>query len=172
MTASSTRSLSATTASLPVRPQWLAFHRKDVLAPDLPIVIDHRGGIVRIGVHEQRRKEDFDDGSKSIHALARLPDVVVKLGGLGMRINGVGFERLPAPPNSIRLAQAWAPWMQTCIEAFGAERCMFESNFPVDKGSHGDAIGWNAFKRLSSGASAHEKRASFEGTASRVYRLG
>lgn len=62
--------------------------------------------------------------------------------------------------------------MQTCIEASDAERCMFESNFPFDKGSHGDAIGWNAFKRLSGGASAHGKRASFEGTARRVYRLG
>jgi L-fuconolactonase len=140
--------------------------------PDLPIIINHCGGIVRIGSHAQRREETFDDWSKSIRALARLPNVFVKLGGLGMRINGFAFETLPTPPTSIQLARSWAPWMQTCIEAFGAERCMFESNFPVDKGSYSYATCWNAFKRLSSGATAHEKQALFEGTARRVYRLG
>ena len=140
--------------------------------PNLPIVINHCGGIVRIGAHAQRRREGFDAWSTSMHALARLPNVFVKLGGLGMRINGFEFEAQPTPPTSIQLARSWAPWMHTCLEAFGAERCMFESNFPVDKGSYSHAVCWNAFKRLASGATAHEKQALFEGTARRVYRLG
>jgi predicted TIM-barrel fold metal-dependent hydrolase len=140
--------------------------------PDLPIIVNHCGGIVRIGAHAQRREEVFGDWTRSMHELARLPNVFVKLGGLGMRINGFDFETLPTPPTSVELARRWTPWMQTCIEAFGAERCMFESNFPVDKGSYGYATGWNAFKRLAGGASTHEKQALFEGTARRVYRLG
>ena len=140
--------------------------------PDLPIIVNHCGGIVRIGAHAHRREAVFQAWSRSIHALARLPNVFVKLGGLGMRINGFDFETLATPPTSERLAESWAPWMLTCIEAFGAERCMFESNFPVDKGSYSYATCWNAFKRLASGATAHEKQALFEGTARRVYRLG
>jgi predicted TIM-barrel fold metal-dependent hydrolase len=140
--------------------------------PGLPIVINHCGGIVRIGAYAQHREETFDDWSASIRALAALPNVFMKLGGLGLRINGFGFETLPTPATSVELAQRWAPWMQTCIEAFGAERCMFESNFPVDKGSYSYTTCWNAFKRLCGGATAHEKQALFEGTARRVYRLG
>jgi L-fuconolactonase len=139
--------------------------------PDLPIVINHCGGIVRIGAHAHRRDEVFNDWSKSIRELARLPNVFMKLGGLGMRINGFEFETFPTPPTSAQLAQSWAPWMKTCIEAFGAERCMFESNFPVDKGSYSYATCWNAFKRLSAGASVDERQALFEGTVRRVYRL-
>jgi predicted TIM-barrel fold metal-dependent hydrolase len=103
--------------------------------------------------------------------LARLPNVHVKLGGLGMRINGFAFESGQVPPSSEQLAAAWRPWIETCIEAFGAQRCMFESNFPVDKGSYDYVTGWNAFKRLTSGCSATERQLLFEGTASRVYRL-
>ncbi len=88
-----------------------------------------------------------------------------------MRINGFGFEAQPEPPSSEQLAAAWKPYMDTCIEAFGPSRCMFESNFPVDKGSYSYAVGWNAFKRLASGASAPEKADLFSGTATRFYRL-
>ena len=104
--------------------------------------------------------------------LALLPNVYVKLGGLGMRINGFDFDQGDTPPSSELLALAWKPWIETCIEAFGADRCMFESNFPVDKGSYSYAVGWNAFKRLTAGCSASERQALFEGTATRVYRLG
>ncbi len=103
--------------------------------------------------------------------LARLPNVHVKLGGLGMRINGFGFHKGERPPSSEQLAQTWKPWIETCIEAFGVDRCMFESNFPVDKGSYSYAVGWNAFKRLTVHCSADERQALFEGTATRVYRL-
>ena len=84
----------------------------------------------------------------------------------------VDFDKGEAPPNSTQLAATWKPWMETCIEAFGPNRCMFESNFPVDKGSYSFATGWNAFKRLASSATPTERQALFEGTVSRVYRLG
>jgi predicted TIM-barrel fold metal-dependent hydrolase len=139
--------------------------------PDTPIVINHCGGVVRIASYQDHRQEVLETWSKSMRELARLPNVHVKVGGLGMRINGFDFEKGDQPPSSRQLVQAWRPWMETCIEAFGAHRCMFESNFPVDKGSYAYAIGWNAFKRLTAGASAGEREALFSGTASRVYRL-
>ncbi len=139
--------------------------------PDTTIVVDHCGGVVRIGAYQDRRDEVFERWSLSMRELARLPNVHVKLGGLGMRINGFDFDKGALPPSSEQLAQAWRPWIETCIEAFGADRCMFESNFPVDKGSYSYAVGWNAFKRLTAGYSPGERQALFEGTAARVYRL-
>lgn len=140
--------------------------------PDTPIIINHCGGVVRIASYEDKRKEVFESWSRSMRELARLPNVYVKVGGLGMRINGFDFEKGELPPSSIQLAQAWKPWMHTCIEAFGVDRCMFESNFPVDKGSYPYSNGWNAFKRLTADASANEREALFRGTVSKVYRLG
>jgi predicted TIM-barrel fold metal-dependent hydrolase len=140
--------------------------------PDTPFIVNHCGGVVRIASCADQRKEVFDAWSRSMRELARLPNVYVKVGGLGMRINGFDFEKGERPPSSIELSEAWKPWMLTCIEAFGADRCMFESNFPVDKGSYPFSNGWNAFKRLTSQASAAERQALFRGTVSRVYRLG
>lgn len=139
--------------------------------PDLPIVVNHCGGVVRIGAYAGRAQQVFDGWRQAMRELARRPNVHVKLGGLGMRINGFGFEQGALPPSSGQLAQQWAPWMLECIEAFGPQRCMFESNFPVDKGSYGFANGWNAFKRLTRGFSPAQRQALFEGTARRVYRL-
>jgi L-fuconolactonase len=139
--------------------------------PDTTIVVDHCGGIVRIGAYQGRDTEVFERWSASMRELARLPNVHVKLGGLGMRINGFGFESGELPPSSEQLAAAWRPWIETCIGAFGVDRCMFESNFPVDKGSYSYVAGWNAFKRLTAGCSAAERQQLFEVTASRVYRL-
>ena len=139
--------------------------------PDTPVIINHCGGIVRIASYEDRRKEVFDSWSQSMRELAQLPNVYVKVGGLGMRINGFHFEKGDLPPSSEQLAQAWKPWMHTCIETFGAERCMFESNFPVDKGSYPFSNGWNAFKRLTAQASPGEREALFRGTVAKVYRL-
>jgi predicted TIM-barrel fold metal-dependent hydrolase len=156
---------------------WLFFHQLPELFdlakanPDVPVIINHCGGVVRIATYQERRPEVFDFWSKSMRELARLPNVHVKVGGLGMRINGFDFEKGELPPSSEQLAQAWKPWMETCIEAFGANRCMLESNFPVDKGSYAYATGWNAFKRLTAGSSPTERQQLFEGTARRVYRL-
>jgi predicted TIM-barrel fold metal-dependent hydrolase len=96
----------------------------------------------------------------------------VKLGGLGMRINGFGFEDAAEPPSSDTLVAAWKPYIDSTIDLFGARRCMFESNFPVDKGSYSYGVFWNACKKLAAGASAEERTALFSGTASRFYKLG
>lgn len=157
---------------------WLFFPQlPELLAtakslPDTTFVIDHCGGVVRIGAYRDRRDEAFGQWRASMRELASLPNVHVKLGGLGMRINGFDFHTADVPPSSQTLADTWKPWMETCIEAFGVERCMFESNFPVDKGSYSYALVWNAFKRLTAGYAANERQALFEGTATHVYRLG
>jgi L-fuconolactonase len=139
--------------------------------PDTTIVLNHVGGVVGIGAYAGRRDEVLEHWSRAIRDLARCDNVHVKLGGLGMRINGFGFETAEAPPASEQLAMAWQPYIETCIEAFGTNRCMFESNFPVDKGSYGYGLAWNAFKRLTRDATKDERTALFSGTAERVYGL-
>ena len=139
--------------------------------PETGIVLDHVGGPIGIGAYAGRRDAVFADWSAAIRRLAQRPNVHVKLGGIGMRINGFDFHEHDNPPSSERLADAWRPYIETCIEAFGADRCMFESNFPVDKGSYGYGVFWNACKLLAKGASAAEKTALFNGTAARFYRL-
>lgn len=139
--------------------------------PDTRIVLNHVGGPLGLGFYAGHREEVFADWSASIRDLAGQPNVWVKLGGLGMRINGFGFERQPEPPSSPTLADAWRPYVETCVDAFGADRCMFESNFPVDKGSYPYAAYWNACKRLTGAASADEKANLFHRTAERFYRL-
>jgi predicted TIM-barrel fold metal-dependent hydrolase len=139
--------------------------------PDTPIVLDHVGGPLHVGAYAGRQQDVFAAWQKAIRSLAACANVHVKLGGLGMRIGGFGFESRKEPPSSEDLAAAWKPYVETCIEAFGARRCMFESNFPVDKGSYGYAVFWNACKLLAKGASAAEKAELFSGTATRFYRL-
>ena len=139
--------------------------------PGTSIVLDHCGGVLGTGAYAGQRNEVFARWSRSIRALARCPNVAVKLGGLGMRVNGFGFDARPEPPSSEALAAAWRPYIETCIEAFGADNCMFESNFPVDKGSYSYGTVWNAFKRLTRAASDEERAALFSGAAARVYQL-
>jgi L-fuconolactonase len=98
--------------------------------------------------------------------------VLIKLGGLGMRMFGFTHHTGELPPSSEELATAWRPYIETCIAAFGPERAMFESNFPVDKGSFSYHVLWNAFKRIAAGCSAAQKAALFAGTATKFYRLG
>jgi predicted TIM-barrel fold metal-dependent hydrolase len=139
--------------------------------PEQPIVLDHVGGPLGLGWYADKSDEIFIGWTRDIRELANCPNVSVKLGGLGMRINGFRFHHRDRPPSSKELADAWRPYVETCIEAFGPSRCMFESNFPVDKISAPYAIYWNAFKRLASGASAEDKAALFRETARRFYRL-
>ena len=139
--------------------------------PDQPIVLDHVGGFLGIGPYEGKRDQIYPSWAANIRDLADCPNVVVKLGGLAMSMCGFGFNKRDVPPGSAELAQAWAPYIETCIEAFGPERAMFESNFPMDKVSCSYATLWNAFKRLASGASAAEKAYLFRDTARAVYRL-
>ncbi len=139
--------------------------------PDTQIVLDHVGGPLAIGSYSGRRADEFHRWEASIRKLAGCPNVHVKLGGLGMRINGFGLEDAADPPSSEVLAGIWKPYIETCIDAFGTDRCMFESNFPVDKGSYAYHVFWNACKRLTSNASASEKADLFAGTAQRFYKL-
>ena len=103
--------------------------------------------------------------------MAKCSNVNVKLGGIGMTSFGFDFHERDVPPSSEELATAWRQYIEPCIEAFGANRCMFESNFPPDKQSCGYTELWNAFKRITTNASAGEKTALYSGTAARVYRL-
>ena len=139
--------------------------------PDTRIVLDHVGGPLAIGPYTGKRDDIFPVWEKSIKALAGCPNVFIKVGGMGMRINGYGFENQAYPPSSVTLAAAWKPYVETCIQAFGASRCMFESNFPVDKGSYSYPVFWNACKLLANRASASERADLFAGTARRFYRL-
>ena len=156
---------------------WLYHPQIDELAdlartfPDTKIVLNHVGGPIGIGTYAGRHQEIFSRWATSIKALAACPNVNVKIGGLGMRMGGFGFHEKPEPPSSETLAAAWRPYVETCIEAFGASRSMFESNFPVDKGSYSYPVFWNACKLLAKGASPGEKAELFAGTATRFYRL-
>lgn len=139
--------------------------------PDTTIVLDHVGTPLGRGRYTGQLDARFATWRDNIRELAKSPNVVVKLGGLAMAFcNFPSFLAEPRAP-STQLAQEWRPYIETCIEAFGAERCMFESNFPVDMGSCDYPTLWNAFKRIAAGASATEKQALFAGTATKVYRL-
>ena len=113
----------------------------------------------------------FASWKAGINELATCQNVVMKLGGMMMRLAAYDYGAQPAPPSSAELAAHWRPYIELCIERFGPARCMFESNFPVEKMSIGYAALWNAFKRIAAGASADEKLALFSGTARRAYRL-
>ena len=139
--------------------------------PDTTIVLDHFGGPLGIGPYSGRRREVFKQWKRDIAALSRCPNVFAKLGGLAMTINGFGWHERERPPNSDELLETQRPYHLQTIEHFGTERCMFESNFPVDKISASYPVLWNAFKKMAAGFSADEKEALFRGTAMRVYRL-
>ena len=116
--------------------------------PDTKIVLDHCGGPVGIGRFAGKREETFAVWKASIQNIAKCPNVVVKLGGLAMCLLGYDFHMRPQPPSSGQAADAWRPYIETCIEAFGPNRCMFESNFPPDKGQCSYQVIFNAFKRI------------------------
>lgn len=155
---------------------WAFFHQLGRVAalarafPSTAMVVNHCGGVVRIGPYEGRGDEVFRQWSAGIRELATCPNVTIKLSGLGMRLGGFGFDE-GVPPSSEALAQAWRPWVETCVDAFGAARCMYGSNFPVDKGSYSYAVGLNALKRIVQGATSDEKADIFSRTAARFYRL-
>jgi L-fuconolactonase len=140
--------------------------------PQTKIVLNHVGGPIGIGVYAGKHREVFPKWAAAIKELATCPNAYVKLGGMGMRMGGFGFHEKAQPPSSETLAATWRPYVETCIAAFGPSRCMFESNFPVDKGSYSYPVFWNACKLLAKGASAGEKADLFSGAASRFYRLG
>ncbi len=139
--------------------------------PDTIIVLDHFGGPIGIGPYAGKQDEVFAYWKTQVDELATCPNVMVKLGGLNMEVNGYGWQHRPMPPTSEELASATRRYFEHAIGKFGVDRCMFESNFPVDKLSCSYTVLWNSFKRLTKGYSADERAALFYGTAARVYRL-
>jgi predicted TIM-barrel fold metal-dependent hydrolase len=139
--------------------------------PDATIILCHVGGPLGYGPYAGKGDEVFATWKASMTELARRPNVFIKLGGMMMRLAAFDYGTAPVPASSEELAGYWRPYMATCIELFGADRCMFESNFPVEKMGASWTTLWNAFKRVAEGGSADEKLALFSGTARRVYRL-
>src|SRR5882757_8993736 len=139
--------------------------------PDTPIVINHMGGILGIGPYKNATGAVFQSWRQNIRELSGHRNVHVKLGGLGLSVSGRDYHLAPLPASSGELTNDWRPYIETCIDAFGVNRCMFESNFPVDKAACSYPVLWNAFKRLASGASAGDRAALFRGTAQHFYRL-
>ena len=116
--------------------------------------------------------QTFAAWRRDLRELARCPNVHLKLGGQAMTIRGFAFHEEVLPPSSGELAAAWRPSWKHASRRSAPQRCMFESNFPVDKGMCSYPVVWNAFKRLAAGCSDAEKAALFHGTAARFYRLG
>ena len=139
--------------------------------PDLTIILNHIGGLVRVGAYAHRDDDVLPAWRRGIAAVAACPNVIIKLGGVGQRRFGFDWHARAKPIGSEELAEALSPLMQYCIEQFGPDRCMFESNFPVDKVSYAYNVVYNAFKRLSKGYAAAERAAMFHDTAARVYRI-
>jgi L-fuconolactonase len=138
--------------------------------PELSIVLDHLGAPIGYGDRANANHERLGEWRTAIRAVASCPNVTVKLGGFGNGICGLPTTRAGGT-TSEALAADWRPYMETAIEAFGVERCMFESNYPVDLATADYGTIWNAFKRIAAGVSAEEKASLFAGTAARVYRL-
>ena len=139
--------------------------------PDTTIILNHFGGPLGIGPYAKRRDQILKTWRADVADLARCPNVFAKLGGINMKLNGFGWHKQERPPTSEELARATTPYYEHCIEHFGADRCLFESNFPVDKVTCGYNVLWNTFKRIAAGCSKDEKALLFHDTAARVYRL-
>jgi predicted TIM-barrel fold metal-dependent hydrolase len=139
--------------------------------PELTIVLNHVAGLVRVGSYANRDDEVLAEWRRGVAAVAKCPNIVIKLGGVGQARYGFDWSAREVPVGSEELAGSLAPLMNYCIEQFGPGRCMFESNFPVDKVSYSYNVVYNAFKRLSKGYSAAERAAMFHNNAARVYRI-
>ncbi|MEE4360952.1 MAG: amidohydrolase family protein [Pseudomonadales bacterium] len=139
--------------------------------PDTLIVLNHFSGPLGIGPWRGRRQEILAQWRKDLAECAACPNVVAKLGGLVMPVNGFDFHKRERPASSDEIVAATGDWYRHAIDCFGPERCMFESNFPVDKASVSYGVLWNAFKKLAQGYSTAERAALFHDTASRTYRL-
>jgi len=156
---------------------WLFHHQIPMLTnlarsfPETSIILNHIGAPLGVGPYANRRREVFEQWRTSLIDLGRCPNVVVKVGGLGMLFFGFDFHLRETPPSSDDLATVWRPYIETCIDIFGPDRCMFESNFPVDKQTCSYPVLCNAFKKVAAAYSAEDKAALFSRTASRVYRL-
>jgi L-fuconolactonase len=139
--------------------------------PDIPIILNHIGGPVRVGPYAAKRAEVARSWKKDMAELATCPNVAVKIGGFGMPLMGFGWHETAQSPGSAELAKAIRPYFQWCIEKFGVDRCMFESNFPVDKISFSYTVMWNAFKLVSLDLTKTERAGLLHDNAVKAYRL-
>jgi predicted TIM-barrel fold metal-dependent hydrolase len=138
--------------------------------PDLTIVVDHLGGPVRIGPYKGNPSVS-PEWRRALRGLAACENVYLKLGGIGMPLLGSPWHLKERPPTSIELSNFWRDDVDFCIDTFGPDRCMFESNFPIDREGCSYLVLWNAFKRITENRSASDKAQLFRGTAVRAYRL-
>jgi len=139
--------------------------------PDLIIILNHLGGLTRVGPYANKDDEVIPAWRRGMAAVAECPNVNLKLGGIGMPRLGFDWHTRARPIGSEELASSMAPVMSSCIEQFGPNRCMFESNFPVDKVSFSHRVLLNAFKLFSKSYSNPERAALFHDTAARAYRI-
>ena len=139
--------------------------------PGVTIILDHLGGPLGVETYRGKRDDCFEQWTADITELSRCENVMAKIGGINMDINGFFWHENPKPPTSQKLNEATRKWYEHTIEQFGVNRCMFESNFPVDKQSCSYNVLWNSFKRLAADYSIDEKAALFHDTATRVYNL-
>jgi predicted TIM-barrel fold metal-dependent hydrolase len=139
--------------------------------PETPIVIDHLGGILGTGPYRDRAEEIIGFWKGAMADLAARPNTFLKLGGIGMPMMGHRWDKRETPATSDELAAIWGGPIRWAVEAFGADRCLFESNYPVDGRGAGYVVLWNAFKKITAGCSDDEKRWLFHDSAARAYRL-
>ena len=139
--------------------------------PEATIILDHFGGPLGIGPYEGKEDDVFAVWREQIAPLADVPNVYFKLGGINMKVNGFGWHTRDKPPGSDELVDRTGRYYEFCIDTFGPRRCMFESNFPVDKESCAYNVLWNAFKKLSQHLPDNDRAALFHDTAARVYRI-
>jgi len=139
--------------------------------PDTPIILNHLGGRLGVGQYASQFEEEYPRWKAALRDLARRPNIFVKVGGLGMLYGGFDFHTRPKAPSSDDLAKAWGPFIREAIDAFGTDRAMMESNFPVDNQSAAFPVIWNAFKRVTQSYTRAERESMFFGAAQRVYRL-
>lgn len=156
---------------------WLYFEQIPQLTelarafPETDIVLNHIGGPIGIGPYAGKRQDVFEQWQNNIIELSACQNVHLKLGGMTMTVCGFGWHKLEAPPGSDALAESVAPYFHTCVEHFGAGRCMFESNFPVDRASCSYKVLWNAFKKVSQAYSGDERSKLFYENACRFYKI-
>ena len=139
--------------------------------PDLTIILNHIGGPIHLGEYEGKQAATHREWRSAMMRLSRIPNIYVKLGGLGMAVNGAKFHNSKFPPNSVQLSDIWKPWIYETIDMFGFDRCMFESNFPVDKGSCSYGALWNAFKIIAKDMSDDEINKLFSKNAAKIYKI-
>jgi L-fuconolactonase len=139
---------------------------------DTDIIVDHLGAPLKVGPYRDRSTV-ISVWSDGLRRLAACPNVTLKLGGVGMdaKLFRTGWSVLPRPPSSDQVVECWGDDIRWCIDTFGPSRCMFESNYPVDRQSVGYTVLWNAFQKIASVYSDHEQDDLFAGTAARVYRI-